>query len=223
MNLLLLAVTAVSVIAAVVSSTIAWRVTREERRRSNARVATLSQAIFDDDSVTQSAAPSALFDARLPAQNKSYRVAAAIAASVVLLVTGMTFVTARAARRPVPAASASTSAAAADAPLELLALEHDREGDRLIVRGLVRNPTDGAERRGVFALVLVYRHDGRFLASGREPLPLAALAPGETTPFVVSVPGADDVERFRLSFRTSARVEPHVDRRAHQPGEGVTQ
>ena len=221
MNLLLLAVTAMSVIAAVVSSTIAWRVTREERRRSNARVATLSQAIFDDDNVTQSAAPSALFDARLPAQNKSYRVAAAIAASVVLLVTGMTFVTARAARRPVP--SASTSAAAADAPLELLALEHDREGDRLIVRGLVRNPTNGAERRGVFALVLVYRHDGRFLASGREPLPLAALAPGETTPFVVSVPGADDVERFRLSFRTSARVEPHVDRRAHQPGEGVTQ
>jgi hypothetical protein len=221
MNGLLLAVTVVSVIAAVVSSAIAWRVTREERRRSNLRVAALSDAIYEGDSTRPSPAPATLFEDPAPARTQSYRAVAAIVASIVLLGTGMTFVTARSARRPAPAGA--TSATAADVPLELLALEHDREGDRLIVRGLVRNPVNGGQRRGLSAFVLLYRSDGRFLTSGAAPVPLAALAPGETTPFIVSVSGADDVERFRLSFRTNARVEPHVDRRVHLPGEGVTQ
>jgi len=221
MNVLLLAVTAVSVVAAAVSSTIAWRVTRDERRRSHARVAALSHAIYDDGA-TSSSTSAALFEEAPPVPADSYRrVAAIVACVVIVLGTGMTFVTARSTRRPAPAATAPV--ANADAPLELLALEHDRDGDRLIVRGLVRNPVNGAERRGLSAFVLLFRSDGRFLASGRAPVPLAALAPGETTPFVVSVAGADDVERFRLSFRTNARVEPHVDRRAHQSGEGVTQ
>jgi Na+-transporting methylmalonyl-CoA/oxaloacetate decarboxylase gamma subunit len=216
MNVLLLVVTAVSVIAAVVSTTVAWRVTRDERRRSDARVAALSQAIYDDGAALASAS-TALFEDAPSAPTDSYRVVAAIAACVIVLVTGMTFVTARSTKRP-----AAAPAATADAPLELLALEHDRDGDRLIVRGLIRNPVNGAERRGLSAVVLLYRQDGSFLASGRAPVPLAALAGGETTPFVVSLPGANDVERFRLSFRTGARVEPHVDRRGHQAQEGAT-
>jgi hypothetical protein len=217
MNVLLLAVTVVSVIAAVVSTTVAWRVTRDERRRSDARVAALSQALYDDGAAPASAS-TALFEEAPSAPTDSYRIVAAIAACVIVLVTGMTFVTARSTKRPAAAAHAAT----ADAPLELLALEHDRDGDRLIVRGLIRNPVNGAERRGLSAVVLLYRQDGSFLASGRAPVPLAALAGGETTPFLVSLPGANDVERFRLSFRTSARVEPHVDRRAHQAEEGAT-
>jgi hypothetical protein len=219
MNALLIAITAVSVIAAVVSSTIAWRVTRDERRRSDARVAELSQAIYDDGLALS--ARTTLFEEAPPARTASYRIIAAIAASVIVLVSGMTFVTARSVKHPV--AAAQPPAAIADAPLELLSLEHDRDGDRLIVRGLVRNPVNGAERRGLSAVVLLYRRDGRFLAGGRAPVPLASLAAGETTPFVVSVAGADDVERFRLSFRTATRLEPHVDRRVRQPGEDVNQ
>ena len=219
MNAVLIAVTVVSLIAAVVSSTIAWRVIRDERRRSDARVAELSQAIYDDGvSLSRS---TTLFEEPPPPRTASYPVVAAIGASVIVLVGGMTFVTARSLKHPV--AAAQPSATIADAPLELLSLEHDRDGDRLIVRGLVRNPVNGAERRGLSAVVLLYRRDGRFLAGGRAPLPLASLAAGETTPFVVTVAGADDVERFRLSFRTAARLEPHVDRRAHQPGEDVNQ
>jgi hypothetical protein len=220
MNALLIIVTVVSVIAAVVSSTIAWRVTREERQRSEARVAELSQAIYDDGTAPLSA-PTTLFEEAPPAPRNSYRVAAAIAAGVIALVTGMTFVAARAEKRP--SAAAHAPATTADAPLELLALEHERDGDRLVVRGLVRNPVNGAERRGLSAVVMLYRRDGRFLAGERAPVPRAALTAGETTPFVVSVAGADDVERFRLSFRTAARVEPHVDRRAHPSGEDVNQ
>jgi hypothetical protein len=51
------------------------------------------------------------------------------------------------------------------------------------------------------------------MSTGRAPVPPAKLAPGATTPFVVTIPGAGDVDRFRLSFRTDARIEPHVDRR----------
>ena len=220
MNALLILVTAVSVIAAVVSSAIAWRVTREERRRSDARVAELSQAIYDDG-MTRLSTPTALFEETSPASRNSYRVVAAIAAGVIVLVTGMTFVAARAEKWPAPVARAS--ATTADAPLELLALEHERDGDRLIVRGLVRNPVNGGERRGLSAVVMLYRRDGRFLAGERAPVSPATLTAGETAPFVVSVAGANDVERFRLSFRTAARVEPHVDRRAHPFGEDVNQ
>jgi hypothetical protein len=218
MNVFLLAVAIVSVVAAVVSSTIAWRVTRDERRRSDARVAALSSAIYDDGPPSPSAS-AALFEEATPEPSDSFRIVATIAACVIVVVTGMTFVTARSAARPgSPVASAG---ATADAPLELLALEHDRDGDRLIVRGLVRNPVNGTERRGLSAVVMLYGRDGRYIASGRAAVPLASLAAGETTPFVVSVASADDVERFRLSFRTGARVELHVDRRG-QPGEGVT-
>ena len=37
--------------------------------------------------------------------------------------------------------------------------------------------------------------------------------PGGESRFVVSVPSAADVGRYRVSFRTDDRVVPHVDRR----------
>jgi hypothetical protein len=107
--------------------------------------------------------------------------------------------------------------AAVEAPLELIALEHERDGGRLIVRGIVRNPLRATERDGLIAAVLLFGHDGSLISTGRAPVPAAMLVPGATTPFVVTIPGADDVERFRLSFRTDARVEPHVDRRTPEP------
>ena len=60
--------------------------------------------------------------------------------------------------RPGPTAPA-VARASANAPLELLALEHDRDGDRFIVRGIVRNPT-GAGIDGLAAVVSVFGRDG---------------------------------------------------------------
>ena len=37
---------------------------------------------------------------------------------------------------------------------------------------------------------------------------------GGESPFVVTVPGAADVGRYRVSFRTDDRVVPHIDRRS---------
>jgi hypothetical protein len=103
--------------------------------------------------------------------------------------------------------------ASANASLELVALEYDRDGDRFIVRGIVRNPT-GAAIDGLAAVVSVFGRDGGLITSGRAAAPVSTLEPGAETPFVVTVSGADDVDRYHLSFHTAAGIVPHLDRRA---------
>src|SRR6185295_4025400 len=117
---------------------------------------------------------------------------------------------------PRPVAAVGTSGISAESPssLELVALGHERDGERLTVRGVVRNPSGLAVDR-LTAVVFLFSRDGGFLASGRvavEAMP-NGLA-GEGT-FVVTVPGANDVGRYRVSFRTDDKVVPHVDRREH--------
>jgi hypothetical protein len=98
-------------------------------------------------------------------------------------------------------------------PLELVALGHEREGDQLTVRGVIRNPPGAAEVDHVTAVVFLFNGEGGFVGSGRAALASAALAPGGESPFVVTVRGATGVVRYRVSFRTDDRVLPHVDRR----------
>jgi hypothetical protein len=98
-------------------------------------------------------------------------------------------------------------------PLELLELDHERDGERLIVRGVVGNPAGGVERDGLSAVVTLVDRDGAAGASVASAVPGGRLLPGATAPFMVSVPAAADIDRFRLSFRSDARVELHVDRR----------
>jgi hypothetical protein len=202
MNMVLLATTIVSLIIASIASYIAWRVVREERRRSEERVAALSDAIYEE--ATQHPVDVSALLQDTPALPRSHRGWVAIGACAVAAVAGITLVAARSPKRePV---TTHTAAPAANLPLELLALEHERDGNRLVVRGLLRNPANAADRDGVMAVVMLYDHDGALLGSGR--------AGGDTTPFVVAIANAEDVERFRVSFRTATRLEPHVDHRA---------
>jgi hypothetical protein len=99
------------------------------------------------------------------------------------------------------------------APLELVALTHDREADRLTVRGIVRNPSAGGERPHLTAVVFLFDRDGGFVASGRADVDASALGPGTEAPFTVTIPNAGDVGKYRVSFRTDDRIVPHVDRR----------
>ena len=107
----------------------------------------------------------------------------------------------------------SGAAVPKDLPLELVALEHARTADTLKVSGIVRNPAAGAERRQVAAVVFLFDRAGSFVASGRSPLDYQALAPGDESPFVITVPGAGNAVRYRVSFRTGSDVLPHVDKR----------
>ena len=45
---------------------------------------------------------------------------------------------------------------------------------------------------------------------------VTALAAGAEAPFVVTLPDADSVDRYRVSFRTDDRIVPHVDRRGRR-------
>ena len=116
------------------------------------------------------------------------------------------------------AAQAATPNPPAAVPLELVALGHERDGDRLTVRGVIRNPSAGAEVRGLTAVVFLFKDDGGFVGSGRAVIASPALVPGGESAFVVTMAGATDVARYRVSFRTEDRVVPHVDRRDQDKG-----
>jgi hypothetical protein len=113
-----------------------------------------------------------------------------------------------------PTAAAQASAKAETAPLELLALRHTQEPDRLVVTGLVQNPRNGSAIGHVTATVFVFGPDGTFLSSNQAPLDFTTLTPGGESQFVVSVPVNGPVARYRVGFRTEdGRVLPHVDKR----------
>ena len=239
--LFLLLVTLISLLLAVIMSVIAWRVAREERRRSEARVAALAADIHDagpgerDWDLRQSAdapvsVPAAGLFQTTQAERTSPRFAAVIGigvlvlgsavAGVLMLGNGSSAATAHVASGAnSPNAAGPTNAAAArdsanattPVPLELLALGHERDGDRLTVRGVVRNPASGREVDRVTAVVFLYNRDGGFLSSGRAAIQSATLVPGGESDFTVTVPGAGDVGRYRVSFRTEDLVVPHVD------------
>ncbi len=210
MNALLLAVTLVSLVATAISLAVAWRVVRDDRRRSEARVAALSEAIYEQ-ATDRPVDVAPLFEHASPRSTTRLTVVA-LGTCAAAIIAGLTLM---AARTPTKDASAPPHAVDGGAPLELLALEHDREGNQLIVRGLVRNPANGATRDGLTAVVLAFDRSGDLVASARGAVPAAHLTANETTRFLVRIPGAADVSRFRVSFRTGTHVEAHVDHRAH--------
>src|SRR5262249_23090667 len=146
-------VTLVSLLVATTMSVIAWRLAAEERRRSSARVASLAADIHvshldlapaPPESDRESAPPSELFAIAQPAQSGS-RLATVVACGVIVvgsiatlgLLLGNGSHTTKAAKvetQTTPAGLANP------VPLELVALGHDRTGDDLTVRGVIRNP-----------------------------------------------------------------------------------
>jgi hypothetical protein len=121
-----------------------------------------------------------------------------------------------------PAASSVTrTTGAGDArPIELLSLRHSVDSDgAFTVTGLVQNPFDGRVVRGVDAVVYLFDRDGKSLGTGQAALDFTALPPGDESPFVVRVPKAGPVSRYRVGFRSQeGGVVAHVDRRGQLPG-----
>jgi hypothetical protein len=152
----------------------------------------------------------------------------AVVAATVAAVAGIAFVAAALRGGDSPAVSASARqtaksdnqkvAAAQSAPLELVALGHDRDGDRLNVRGVIRNPSAGAALDQLTAVVLVFNRDGGFVTSARAAVDAGLLRSAGEAPFVVTVPDAAVAARYRVSFRSGDRagstIVPHVDRRS---------
>jgi hypothetical protein len=238
MDIVMIGVTLVSLGLAGVMSFVAWRVVQHERQRSNARVAALAADIRSTDvdlpiatgaaSSAPGAAPdsSGMFTIMQP-KAALPRLTAVIAAGAIIFIGGASLLVAlgrgsRAEVHAVPAADAIVNDVRSEAgqtahqsrALELVALGHERENDRLVVRGVIRNPVGGPAVNQLTAVVMLFNREGGYLASGRADLQPAHLEPGGETTFLVTVPGATDVGRYRVSFRADNQVIPHVDVRS---------
>ena len=238
----LLVLSVISLCAAAVVAVLAWSIVRDDRQRSAARVAALASTALDESATVvaiqgppeggprvsggddrlpgfdgtfydQGDRTPSVIAATRPAAVQGHplvKVAVGIAMSVALIV----FI-AMSDDRHQDGASARAAVAVTqqDSALELLSMRHEREGDNLSVTGLVRNPGAGPAR-GIIAVVFAFDHAGNFVASGRAPLDFVTLAPGDESPFRVTIPHVSDVGRYRVSFRTESGVVRHVDRRA---------
>ena len=202
---LLLATTVVSLAIALIMSFGAWRLVRDDRRRSQARVETLAAAIHGES------IESNLLAAAPPARGAS-RMALIFPVGVLVVGSGVVVAVLSSGPKTTDAA-VSAPLAAASAPLELVALTHEREGNRLTVRGVVRNPEGVGSVEGLTAVVFVFNREGGFVGSSRTFIESPSLPSGAESGFVVAVPEVNDVGRYRVSFRTADRVVPHVDRR----------
>jgi hypothetical protein len=250
---MLISITLISIALAVAASVIAFRAAREERRRSEARVAALSNAIHGRSRFELDLRPGGSHTAETAAERSSLRSATAAAGrsatasaeqsamftsiapdaarpriGLVLSIVGFLAASLGAAaivlggasssERPVAGSPAKLNRAevrdaAAGSPLELVSLAHEREGDRLTVRGTIRNPASGLEMDRLTAVVFLFDRDGNSVASGRAPVDAPALIPGGESTFAVTVPAAGEVAKYRVSFRAGDRIVAHVDRR----------
>ena len=135
---------------------------------------------------------------------------AMVVASVVL------FALAASGTRAAAGAGAATNAAANTpaANLELVSLRDSRKADALTITGLVQNPQRGTSLSRVTVTAYTFDDKGSFLASGRALIDVTMFAPGDESPFVVTVPVTGTVARYRIGFRAEdGRVISHVDKR----------
>ena len=139
----------------------------------------------------------------------------AIAAIVVVLAAGAMAATILTRDAESGARDAAAAAIQPDAPaLELVSLRHDRSGSTWTITGLVRNGAGKGEVQGLIAVAFLFDRTGGFIASGRAPLDIPNLGPGDESPFSVRVDTPDDVARYRVSFRTAdGTMLKHLDRR----------
>lgn len=278
MDTTLVTVTVLSMSMAAALSVIVWRLLRDERRRSEARIAALANAALSGSRLQERASTpvppvppkggnyrpevvppkggSSASDA-IPPKGGSYKegsggraggssepdelllhpVAApvttsalfvepprsspwgnrlAVMAGLALLVASTVFfaMTASRARGAAPARNAAADRVAGQAGLELTSLHDWRKTDSLTITGMVQNPVAGSLLTHVTVMAYAFDDKGTFLASGRAPLDIASLAPGDQSPFAVTVPVTDTVARYRIGFRgEDGRVIGHVDRR----------
>ena len=247
MDSALVSVTLLSMAMAGILSTVVWRMLRIERRRSGARVMALAEMAAQLDGGAGHApapappapshavrppapaaadltlrdapvSPSALFAE--PEHASPWGARAAVMSGIALALAAVVLFALSAQQRATVRVSAATKpvAAAAAAPaLELLSLHDSRQPGSLTITGLVQNPRGRTMLTRVTVTAFAFDANGAFLASGRALLDITALAPGDESPFVVTVPVTENVARYRIGFRgDDGRVIAHTDRR--QPG-----
>lgn len=242
MDTTLVTVTVLSMGMAAALSVIVWRLLREERRRGDARVEALKTAARMDPAADSELAGHSLIDDAgtpelvlrdepvgmgpmfvEPARSSAWGNRLAVMAALALLGTTVLLFALSARSGPVRGAAtvavqpAVPAGDAAASGLELLSLRDSRTADALTITGMVHNPHTGPLLSHAAVTAYAFDDTGAFVASGRALLDVTALAPGDDSPFVVSIPVTETVARYRIGFRSEdGRVIAHVDKR--QPG-----
>ena len=253
MDTTLVSVTLLSMTMAAALSVIVWRMLRDERQRSEARVTALTAM------AARPSKPAAASERRTPGLDLPIRhapaiggapmfaepehaspwghrfavmagVALVIASGILFALTANNRKVAAQPARAAEAPAASGRTAGADAPqgvgLELLSLRDTRQSPdaarggtgTLTITGLVQNPRGGRMLSRVTVTAYAFDDHGAFLASGRALIDVTSLAPGDESPFVVTVPVTETVARYRIGFRTEdGRVISHIDKRQQGP------
>ena len=236
MDVTLVAVTVISLTMAFAMGVVTWRMMREERRRSDARVAALMADLQAPDvGPPETAVPHARDVApprARPARSTGTlgvdtaeattgllaplhgspglvrRVLAFVAAAVVVVaVVAVTMLSGPSRDAPVAPAAGTPD------PVELLSLSHTKKGDYLAITGALRNPSGGTARGQLSVTAIVFDRDGVVVGTGQTPLPVRVLSPGSETPFTISLPDAERINRYRISFMQGQTSVRHVDRR----------
>jgi hypothetical protein len=144
---------------------------------------------------------------------------AMVGATIVLVAMTAARTRATAPPRSANAAPATQAPAEPAAPgLELMSLRDARQADTLTITGIVQNPRTGRLLSRVAVTAYAFDDKGTFLASGRALIDVTSLAPGDDSPFLVTVPVTEAVARYRIGFRSEdGRVIAHVDKRQQAP------
>jgi hypothetical protein len=204
MDAALVTVTILTLALAATMSLVAWRVVRDERRRSDARVAALAAGIHGEPP----AADHELFATPAPVERRFAIIGGAA------LVLGLVAAAAVVFTASAPKATAvATAPASTAAPLELVELNHVRDRETLIIRGAVRNPASGAMMQHVAVIVSGFAADGTPAPAVSMPIESEVLAPDTQARFTAVLANAVAVERYRVRFEIDGRVLEHVDDR----------
>lgn len=211
---LLFAITTISLVVAAGASVLAWQVISENRRRSAARVARLADVLVSAEppEAPPVHVPGLLATAQHTAAPRRL-VGVAVLALSVAVALALSWRPLDGRRRPAPADTA-VSTAATRPTLELVSLTHERGTDgALELRGEVHNPANGTTLDDVTAVALLFDRQGTFVTSGRAPLVSRSVGANGDATFRISVPDAENIGRYRVSFRTADGIVPHTDRR----------
>lgn len=229
MDTTLVGVTLLSLAMAAALSVIVWRMLRDERARSEARVSALAAMAAPPAARPSPDLPLRPAPATVgmmfaePEQASPWGHRAGVMAALGLVVASVVLfaLAASGTKTSARAAAASTSAANVAAPaagLELLSLRDSRQNDALTITGLVHNPRGGRPLTRVTVTAYTFDDKGSFLASGRALIDVTAFAPGDESPFVVTVPVTGTVARYRIGFRAEdGSVIAHIDKRHQAP------
>jgi hypothetical protein len=231
MDTTLVMVTLLSMGMAAALSVIVWRMLRDERQRSEARVAALSVMVTRpaaprrppqalDLPMRPATAPAASSAAAAPASIGSMFVEppaaspwghrfAVMAGLGLFIASGILFALASsdsgvaAKSAAAPHAPAQQAAALAAAPAAGLELVSLRDSRKADSLTITGMVRNplGATLTRVTVIAYTFDDKGSFLASGRALIDVTSLAPADESPFVVTVPVTDAVARYRIGFR----------------------